>query len=185
MFGRHAATMRDLPAAGLAIADRQVATSVAHKIEQPGPYIHPDLVLLFFEAVGASNPAALGLALIEPQPRYQLKDIASWQADPMGAQLAGRVVGQRALNWLEIGVERLMLSQIAQELEDIEGVRGERTYIRVVQLKDFGGLLLERQGAASTRADDRNALLDIRSKLAHIIEMGSARLRKIAVRDQR
>ena len=125
----------------------------------------------------------------DPQAGDQFQQIERGAADPVRAQLAGRVVGQRLVAVRrregEIGSQLPAIVQLAQELADVPGIRGQQLRVVRVQAEEFRGLLLQRQGAAGGGADDRVTAPHPRQQRPHIRVVLSSRRVELAVGEHR
>ena len=101
MDRREAGGTCDLPAAGLTIANYQSCTEFSDKIKKWLSDLHCDLIFLCFVAIGACNPAAICPALFNLQLRDPTEHGQSRAAQAMGAVLAGDVIWQVTMEWLQ------------------------------------------------------------------------------------
>src|SRR4051794_20380173 len=159
MHGAHAGRLLDVPAAGLAVAHGEIRRGALDLAEQRRPDVHRDRVLLALEPVRAGDAAAARVVLDDPQAGNQRHEVERRLADPVALLLARRVVGDRHVDRLEVGVELAALVQLEQELDDVVGPPAHLLERRVaLEAEDLARLALEHERAARRRADDDRAV---------------------------
>ena len=168
----------DLPAAGLAVAGHRRRARGADLIEQVGADRHRDVVLLGLQPVRAGDAAAAGVHLGHLQAGDQRQQLERRLADPVALLLAGRVVGDRVVDGLEVGLQFAAVVQLEQQLADVVGALGDQLEVGIVlEVEDLARLALEHQRAARRVADDERVVVaHVRGQVARQAQDDLARV---------
>src|SRR5437868_2322898 len=121
--GGGAGAMLDLHAAGLAVGEDVIAAGGLDGLEEPAADLHREVVLLDLHAECPRDAATALVDLLEVDARDQPQQSHRGIADPMGFQVAGRVVEEAHRNGLKVRVQLACLMEHPEVLHDV--VRSE------------------------------------------------------------
>src|SRR5438128_3609311 len=123
--GRRAGAVLDLHAAGLAVGKHLVTTSGLDGFEEAAADLHREVVLLDLDAKRSRDTTAALVDLLELYAGNQPQQSHRRVADPVGLQVAGRVIQQAQRDGLKLEVQLARLVQHPEILHDVVRFRPE------------------------------------------------------------
>src|SRR5437016_8946711 len=130
--GGGAGAVLDLHATRLAVREHVVTAGGLDRFEEAAADLHRKIVLLDLDAERPRDAAASFVDLFEIDARNQPQQSHRGIANPMGFQVAGRVVEQAHRNSLKVGVQLACLVEHPEVLHDVVGFRPQRSEERRV-----------------------------------------------------